>query len=492
LNTIVVIKIATNVKIKLDNIAIVWFRNDLRIHDNEGLTEALLKADKILPVYVFDEKVFRGKTSLGFEKTGKFRTKFIIESVQNLRENLRSKGSDLVIRIGDPAEEIFLLAKELKTSWVYCNRERTAEEIKVQDDLEKKLWSVGQELRFCRGKMLYYTADLPFPISQVPDVFTTFRKEIEHIVPLRKPLPEPTKIPFPIECTNRGEVPTLKCFDNKEVEEDQHIENQKFKGGESEGLKQLHKYFWETNNVQHYKETRDELLGWDFSTKLSPWLSAGCISPKLVVQQRLKYEAEVKKNDSTYWVYFELLWRDFFRLMGKKYENRIFKYEGIRQKDSGGTLDMDLFELWAKGNTGVPFIDANMRQLNATGFMSNRGRQNVASFLVKDLKLNWLLGAEYFESLLIDYDPCSNYGNWNYLAGIGSDPREDRYFNILTQAKKYDANGDFVKYWVKELSQVPSNLIHIPDQMSMDEQKRYGVMIGQSYPSAIFSFEKSY
>jgi len=206
----------------------------------------------------------------------------------------------------------------------------------------------------------------------------------------------------------------------------------------------------------------------------------------------MKYESTVKKNESTYWVYFELLWRDFFRLMGKKYENKIFHFDGIRQKDPGGSLDMDLFQLWATGNTGVPFIDANMRQLNATGFMSNRGRQNVASFLVKDLKLNWIMGAEYFESMLIDYDPCSNYGNWNYVAGIGSDPREDRYFNILTQAKKYDANGDFVKYWIKELKNVPNSYIHTPDQMSEDDQDRYGVVIGKDYPASIFSFEKAY
>lgn len=477
---------------KLDNIAIVWFRNDLRLHDNEGLNEALLKAKKIIPVYVFDKKVFEGKTSFGFEKTGKFRTKFIIESVSDLRENLRKKGGDLVIRIGDPVEEIFSLAKELKTSWVYCNRERTAEEIKVQDDLEKKLWSVGQELRFCRGKMLYYTADLPFPISQVPDVFTTFRKEVENIVPIREPLPEPTSVPFPDEYLNRGDLPTLKTFFKDDVDTSQHIENQNFIGGETEGIKQLDKYFWETNNVQKYKETRNELLGWDFSTKFSSWLSVGCISPKLVMQYKMKYESTVKKNESTYWVYFELLWRDFFRLMGKKYENKIFHFDGIRQKDPGGSLDMDLFQLWATGNTGVPFIDANMRQLNATGFMSNRGRQNVASFLVKDLKLNWIMGAEYFESMLIDYDPCSNYGNWNYVAGIGSDPREDRYFNILTQAKKYDANGDFVKYWIKELKNVPNSYIHTPDQMSEDDQDRYGVIIGKDYPASIFSFEKAY
>ena len=112
--------------------------------------------------------------------------------------------------------------------------------------------------------------------------------------------------------------------------------------------------------------------------------------------------------------------------------------------------------------TGIPLIDANMRELNATGYMSNRGRQNVASFLVKDLKINWQLGAEYFESQLLDYDPCSNYGNWNYVAGVGSDPREDRYFNIASQARRYDPEAKYIRHWIKDLKDAPLELIHNP------------------------------
>ena len=118
--------------------------------------------------------------------------------------------------------------------------------------------------------------------------------------------------------------------------------------------------------------------------------------------------------------------------------------------------DRDKLFAWVLGETGIPFIDANMKELRDTGFMSNRGRQNVASFLVKDLKVNWQMGAEYFESALIDYDPCSNYGNWNYVAGVGNDPRENRYFNILSQAKRYDPDGAFVRHWLPELAALPS------------------------------------
>ena len=472
----------------MEHIAILWFRNDLRLHDNEALVEATQKAKYVLPVYVFDERIFCGKTKFGFEKIGKFRTKFIIESVADLRENLRKKGSDLIIKIGKPEEEVFRLAKSIKSSWVFCNRERTQEEVDVQDNLEQNLWAIGQELRFARGKMLYHTADLPFPVSQVPDVFTNFRKEIESSSRIRPPFETPMVIPFPAFTEDRGVLPTLFTFDKEDVV-DKHIENRKFKGGETNALMQLNAYFWETKNIENYKVTRNEMLGWDFSSKFSAWLSSGCISPKFIFCELQKYEKEVKKNDSTYWLYFELLWRDFFRLTGKKYGNRIFKKTGTRNINPGGSADIKIFDKWAKGNTGFPLIDANMRQLNQTGFMSNRGRQNVASFLVKDLKISWLMGAEYFESLLIDYDPCSNYGNWNYIAGVGNDPREDRYFNILTQSKRYDPQGDFIKYWLPELEKVPSQYIHFPEDMNVIDQSGSCVIIGDDYPFSMIQLK---
>jgi deoxyribodipyrimidine photo-lyase len=444
-----------------DKISIVWFRNDLRLHDNEALIEALEKTQNVIPVYVFDPRVFLGKTRLGFEKCASFRAQFIIDAVTDLRKNLRDLGSELVIRVGKPEEELLAIAKDVKSSWIYCNRERTQEELEVQDSLEHNLWSIGQEIRYARGKMLFHTADLPFPIVQVPDTFTSFRKEVEDIIPVRLPLLKPERMTFPDIDIEVGEIPTLLTFGKKPIEH-KHQENLFFKGGESAGVRRVHNYIWEDQKIKTYKESRDGMLGLDFSTKFSPWLSLGCVSPKYIVYEIRKFEKQVLKNQSTYWVFFELMWRDYFRLMGKKYGNRIFQSKGIRRVKIPMNKDIELFQKWASGQTGIPFIDANMRQLNETGFMSNRGRQNVASFLVKDLKVDWRLGAEYFESMLIDYDPCSNYGNWNYIAGIGNDPREDRHFNIISQARKYDADGKFIKYWLPELSDTPISYIHNP------------------------------
>jgi deoxyribodipyrimidine photo-lyase len=211
----------------------------------------------------------------------------------------------------------------------------------------------------------------------------------------------------------------------------------------------------------------------------------------MVYHEIKKYEAERGENKSTYWLIFELLWRDYFRLIGKKHGNVIFQKGGILGKpDKSWVDDERIFRIWANGDTGIPFIDANMRELSATGFMSNRGRQNVASFLVKDLKVNWLMGAEWFESQLIDYDPCSNYGNWMYIAGVGNDPRETRYFNILSQATRYDINGDYVKLWLPELKNIPPEKIHRPDTLEFAEQIEYGVKIGVNYPKSMLSTAK--
>ena len=440
--------------------SIVWFRNDLRLHDNEALIDALKHNDQIIPVYIFDERIFLGHSKFGSRKTGVHRVQLIIEAIKDLKNSFQALSSDLLVRIGKPEEIIPEIASKLKTSYVYCNRERTQEELDVQDAMEQNLWLIGQEMRYYRGKMLYYTADLPFPISHCPDIFSNFRKEVEKYVPIRKPFEPPTqKINTPdLDEIDFGEIPRLKDFGYEDESTGKTIT-----GGESEALKSLQYYLWDSDLISTYKETRNGLLGRDYSSKFSAYLSLGCLSPKLVYSEVKRYENERNKNKSTYWLVFELLWRDFFRFMAKKHGNAVFKESGLKAGKKPVSYDKrELFDKWKNGQTGIPFIDANMRELNATGFMSNRGRQNVASFLVKDMKINWQLGADYFESLLIDYDPCSNYGNWNYVAGVGNDPREDRYFNIPLQAKRYDPNGDYIRHWLPELKDAPLDLLFNP------------------------------
>jgi deoxyribodipyrimidine photo-lyase len=204
------------------------------------------------------------------------------------------------------------------------------------------------------------------------------------------------------------------------------------------------------------------MLGESYSSKFSAWLAHGCISPRTIYWEVMRFEQEVKKNSSTYWLIFELIWRDYFRFVALKFGYRLFMSGGIRNERPPTHPNQNRIDAWTSGKTGIPFVDANMRELKETGFMSNRGRQNVASFLVKDLKQDWRIGAAYFEQELIDYDPSSNWGNWAYVAGVGNDPREDRYFNMLVQAARYDAKGDYVRHWLPELHAVPDHTVHKP------------------------------
>ena len=472
--------------------AIVWFRLDLRLHDNEALSEALNSAEEVIPVYVFDERKFKGTTRFGFPKIGNHRAQFIIESVKELRANLRKLGSDLYVRVGQPEEELFSIARKVKSSWIFCNRERMDEELKVQDSLEQKLWSIGQELRYSRGKLLYYTADLPFPITHTPDSFTLFKKEVERYVPVRQPIPTPERIPPTAVALASGDIPSLEDFGISPLPTDKRDLNL-FKGGESTGLQRLNEYLWESHAVLNYKHSKNEMLGIDYSSKFSPWLALGCLSPKMIYHELKKFDEQygTRKNKSIDCFFLELMQRDFYRLMGKKHGSKIFYESGIRGiEDREREDNQELFMQWVNGETGVPFIDAHMRQIKHTGYMSNRGRQNVSSFLINDLGLNWVMGADYFESQLIDYDVCSNYCNWGYAAGVGSDPKEYQNLNIISQAKRFDPNGEYVKYWLPELSMLPAQYIHQPDQLSYKEQEDLHFMIGDDYPKALVSTDR--
>eukprot|EP00123_Amoebidium_parasiticum_P022169 comp8150_c0_seq1/m.3620 comp8150_c0_seq1/g.3620 ORF comp8150_c0_seq1/g.3620 comp8150_c0_seq1/m.3620 type:complete len:236 (-) comp8150_c0_seq1:109-816(-) len=180
-----------------------------------------------------------------------------------------------------------------------------------------------------------------------------------------------------------------------------------------------------------------------------------------------------------------MLWRDYFHFLQMKVGNTMFHLGGPRHVSKKWIKNDVFFKAWAEGNTGLPFVDANMRELTATGWQSNRGRQNVASFLAKDLELDWRIGAEYFEQMLLDHDVSSNYGNWTYVAGVGTDPREDRHFNVVKQGKDYDPDGEYVRMWCPELKNVPTDKIHHPWTMTASEQKRFGVLIGKDYPAPI-------
>jgi deoxyribodipyrimidine photo-lyase len=426
--------------------AIVWFKTDLRLHDNETLVKAIAQNDQIIPVYCFDDSHFE-QTTYGFKKTGNYRAQFLLEAVADLENNLRALGSGLIVLKGKPEVEIPKIVKEYKAHKVFAKREVAYEEKQTDTLVQTELFKVKCEYETFSTSTLYHAQDLPFSIKDIPDVFSNFRKKVEKDAAIRTVFEKPKSISSPE--LSAAQLPTLEELGLSFSEIDKRAAIS-FLGGESAALKRMNHYFTETKAVSQYKETRNGLIGADYSSKFSPWLALGCLSPREIYFELKKYETQFGANDSTYWLVIELLWRDYFRFMMKKYSNKFFQQSGIQDKGiSINKHNIQQLQSWIDGTTGVDFVDANMLELQLTGFMSNRGRQNVASYLCNDLKLDWRYGAAYFEQQLIDYDVCSNWGNWAYLAGVGNDPRGNRYFNIDKQAQDYDKDKSYRKLWLQ-------------------------------------------
>ncbi|XP_006634324.2 cryptochrome DASH [Lepisosteus oculatus] len=462
---------------------ICLLRNDLRFHDNELLHWAQGNAEQIVPLYCFDPRHYLGTHCYNFPKTGPFRLRFLLESVKDLRDTLKKNGSNLLVKRGKPENVVSDLIKQLgSVTAVAFHEEVTKEEQDVETEVTRVCAQFKVRVHTCWGSTLYHREDLPFNhIARLPDVYTQFRKAVETQSQVRPTIRMPEQLkPFPHNL-EEGPIPTPEDLGQPNAVSDPRTAFPCI-GGETQALARLKHYFWDTNLVASYKETRNGLIGMDYSTKFAPWLALGCISPRYVYEQIKQYEKERTANQSTYWVIFELLWRDYFRFVAVKYGNRIFTVKGLQQKSVSWKKDVKLFDAWKEGKTGVPFVDANMRELALTGFMSNRGRQNVASFLTKDLGIDWRMGAEWFEFLLVDYDVCSNYGNWLYSAGIGNDPRENRKFNMIKQGLDYDNNGDYVRLWVPELRGLKGGDVHAPWVLSSASLADAEVSLNQTYP----------
>ncbi len=425
---------------------IVWFKTDLRLHDNETLIRALASGNAVVPVYCFDESHY-GISQFGFHKTGDFRIKFLLESLTDLDAQLRAVGSGLIVVKGDPATELYNVAKKYNAKKVFAKKEVAFDEKATEEKVTKQLWKLGCPVETYSTSTLYHAEDLPFSIKDIPDVFTNFRKKIERESIIRPLFNKPLRIVSPI--IPPLSLPDVSALNALPVEPDARA-SILFKGGETKGLARLNDFLFGTKAIATYKETRDGLTGRDFSSKLSPWLANGCLSPREVYSEVKRYEAEYGASKSTYWLIFELLWRDYFRFMMKKHKNKLFLKGGFKGgASSAGSYNPALLQQWVAGQTGNDFVDACMRELKYTGYMSNRGRQNVASYLCNDLGVDWRYGAAYFEQQLIDYDVCSNWGNWAYIAGVGNDPRENRKFNVDKQAADYDPKAMYRKLWLQ-------------------------------------------
>ncbi|KAA8493825.1 Cryptochrome DASH, chloroplastic/mitochondrial [Porphyridium purpureum] len=490
---------------------IAWFRADLRVRDNPILLAAI-RAGKghVLPVYCFDPRSFGLTDQAKFPKCAAPRAQFLRECVEDLRNSLRALGSDLIVRHGRPEVVLSELAEQYGCSQVFGSKEVARDETRVEKKLNASLAALENppELTLRWGaSTMFHLDDLPFALEEMTRIYDVFanilRAEASKPIVVRSPLLPPAKgalQPLP-EGLDRGIVPSLDELLKDSVPDawQRHFERDMravipFHGGESAAIARVRHFLWEKDYVSKFMFSRTRLKGDESSSKLAPWLAHGCVSARDIYHEVRRYERTRAANRSTKAFVQDLMWRDYFRFLALRLGNVMFSLRGPRRRgDIEWGHDRVGFEAWRTGNTGYPLVDASMRELNRTGYMSGRGRRNVASFLVHELGIDWRWGAEWFESRLLDYDVHSNYGNWTYSARVGLDPREDvkRRCNVVKQGMELDVYREFAQVWLPMLAGIPREFMYSPYRLTGVQRAefpnvdRYALPIAERKPVTV-------
>lgn len=421
-----------------------WLTRDLRLHDNAALLAAS-RSQQLLLVYVVDPRWFVAD-QFQCRPVGDHRWRFLWQTLTNLERELRTLGQRIHIAFDKPERLIPELVRQHGIEQVIRSRQPGTDEAAQWQLLKDALPGISFHQYETLG--LFTQGSLPMALSELPDTFSQFRKQIEKsgqrtgdALRIRTPGSLPPAPGFPED--NRGDCPPIP--------KPQHTES--ITGGEAAGLARLNDYLFVHHHVASYKETRNALDDPTAYSGLSSWLANGSLSAREVSETLANYEQVHVKNDSTYWLWFELLWREYFLWYAFRHGANLFRRDGVQRKKRPWTFYPHRFKAWCQGNTEYPLVNAAMNQLRETGFISNRSRQIVASCLINELELDWRYGAAWFEEQLVDYDVASNYGNWQYQAGVGADPKGPRHFNLNKQSRQFDPNGEFIKRWRGESEQ---------------------------------------
>ena len=417
---------------------LVWFRNDLRLHDNEMLVEAIAKSNEILPVYIFDPRTFQLSVEPPVFKSGNIRTRFLQESVAALRKSFQQLGGNLLVLNGHPEDILPDLVEQYDIAEVYHHREVASAETIVSAEVEDRLWKIQVNLRHFIGHTLYNKEDLPFPIKDIPDVFAQFKKKTERDAIVKACFLAPEVINF-TEVDDWGLIPDLQTLLQVEtlVEPVKH----ELIGGEQAGLQHLRDLLAPGAAI-YLKPAKTSAGKAGFSSRLSPWLAVGCLSPRMVYWMVKDAEEEHGGHANFNQIILGLLWRDYFRFMLKKHGFSFF--EELAEPPAQVLTEAEensLLKQWKSGATGHVLVDEYMQQLNETGFVTNTGRVLLATYLIYVLKVNWMKGAAYFEEKSIDYAPANNWCNWAIVAGAGKAGHASKStFNLDKQLKMLDIN----------------------------------------------------
>lgn len=363
------------------------------------------------------------------------KNKFLIDALNQLKINLSDLGHELYIIEGEPSDIFSSLAKQYQINKIYC------EKIVSPYEKDEELSITQTDVLSFWDSTLLNIDDLDFDVIDLPDTFTTFRKKVE-LKPITATLYEGLTLPKPANLSNINSY-QLPNFDIKYKGSVDFLNH--YTICENGAQKYVKDYFSDKKALE-YKQTRNELMGNNFSTKFSVWLAHGLISARQIFTSLKNYEESNGANESTYWILFELLWRDYFRLLHFKYNRKLYFQFGLKNKEINETSQDNISHL-EEANTESSFINAGIRELQNSGFLSNRMRQILASFIIFEMKIDWRIGADFFQKYLIDFDIYSNQGNWIYIAGYGTDPRGGRRFNVEKQKNTYDIDNQYEMCW---------------------------------------------
>lgn len=445
--------------------AIWWIRRDVRLFDNPALHHALGTADHIIPLFIWDESLLARPTMSAK------RTAFLAAGLQALDEALRQRGSYLVMRHGRPTAELQRLLSETGAQHIIAQADYSAYARQRDTAVAAQL-----PLILTTGVTIRPPTAVTKEDGTPYTVFTPYKKRwLGQPLPRTADLhPAPDHIPTPVGLASTPAPTTMPPI-------------ALFPAGEAEGRRRLHT-FATGDGIRHYASQRDQMAA-EGTAALSPYLRFGMVSAReaavLALEVMARDKTELGRKGAETWL-SELIWREFYVQILHHFphvQRSSFRheYDAIQWRN-----DPDEFAAWCAGQTGYPVVDAALRQLNSTGWMHNRARMITASFLVKDLLIDWRWGERYFMQQLLDGDPAANNGGWQWAAGTGTDAAPYfRIFNPTSQAEKFDTHGRYIRRWVPELAAVPDSYLFEPWQMPPLIQHSAGCVIGRDYPAPL-------
>jgi deoxyribodipyrimidine photo-lyase len=447
-----------------------WIRRDLRLRDNQALQTALAEGEAVVPVFILDP------TLLSSANAGQKRIAFLMGGLRQLDEALRRRGSYPVVRQGKALEELSLLLEETKADGIYAEEDLSPYARSRDAAVARQL-----PLHLVDG-IAVHRPDMISKADRSPyTVYTPFSRRWKEL-----PAPDPgSLLPTPQRIPTPSEISSLPIPDQPLLPE-----SVPFPPGEQEAQRRLDDFIQNDGQapITRYADQRNR-LDLEGTSGLSPYLRFGMLSARQAVVSALGKRSatpdEGGRRGAEVWLN-ELIWREF-------YMSILFHFPQVLQRSFQPAYDHiawrndeSHFAAWRDGGTGYPVVDAAMRQLVQSGWMHNRARMIVASFLVKDLLIDWRWGESWFMQHLVDGDPAANNGGWQWTAGTGTDAAPYfRIFNPVLQGKKFDPHGKYIRHWLPELAQVPDKYLHEPWKMPQAVQQEVKCVLGQDYPQPI-------